>query len=58
MTLCIAGEMLKIGNRTECALLELARKLGADYQMLRDANHTVQVLTPSWLLYISRFASV
>lgn len=53
MTLCIAGEMLKIGNRTECALLELARKLGADYQMLRDANHTVQVLTPSWLTSLS-----
>ena len=41
--------MLKIGNRTECALLELARKLGADYQKLRDANHTVQVLTFTWL---------
>ena len=49
--------MLKIGNRTECALLELARKLGADYQKLRDANHTVQVLTFSWLTSLSDVAS-
>ena len=54
---CIAGEMLKIGNRTECALLELARKLGADYQKLRDANHTVQVLTSSRLTSVSTSAS-
>jgi hypothetical protein len=33
------GEVEFVGNRTECALLVLARKWGQDYKALREDQH-------------------
>lgn len=44
-TFGLAGGMLKVGNRTECALLALSEGLGVPYARLRSQNkpHVLRV---------------
>ena len=35
---------MKVGNRTECALLELALRLGADFEELELAHHKLRTV--------------
>ena len=35
---------MKVGNRTECALLELAMRLGADFKEIERSNHKLQTV--------------
>ena len=38
-----------VGNRTECALLVLLRKLGFDYKQLREEREADQIKVRVWL---------
>jgi magnesium-transporting ATPase (P-type) len=35
--------IVKVGNRTECALLALTEALGADYEAIRENTQTLRV---------------
>ena len=39
-----AVELVKVGNRTECALLQLALGLGANYEDIREQADQLRVL--------------
>ena len=39
-----ADELLKVGNRTECALLELALRLGAGFEEIERSHHKLRTI--------------
>lgn len=40
--MCRAGKLVKVGNRTECALLELCAALGGSYTRIRAGHDLVR----------------
>jgi len=40
--LCATGKLVKVGNRTECALLELCGALGGDYTRVRSGHELIR----------------